>query len=50
MNFFWKLWNWLDEAFEEFVADLLGEDTLAPSKTDSQQVAGMVETDSFESW
>lgn len=50
MKFLSNLWNRFTLSVEEFIADLLGEDTLAQSDFDSQQVSAAVETDSFESW
>ncbi len=50
MKFLKNLWGNFTQAVEEFIGDLLGEDTLALSETEPDQVPMMVETDSYESW
>lgn len=50
MKFLKNLWGTFTQAVEEFIADLLGEDTLALSESEPDQVSALVETDSFESW
>jgi hypothetical protein len=50
MKFLKNLWGNFAQAVEEFIADLLEEDTLALTEVEPDQVPMMVETDSFESW
>lgn len=50
MDFLKNLWDKFTGAVDEFIGDLLGEDTLALSESEPDQVSALVETDSFESW
>lgn len=50
MKFLKNLWHQFTQAVEEFIADLIGEDTLALTEVEPDQIPALVEIDSYESW
>lgn len=50
MKFLKNLWHQFTRAVEEFIGDLLGEDTLAQVEFEPDQVSAQVEIDSPDSW
>lgn len=50
MKFLSNLWNNFAQAVDEFIAGIIGEDAVDQLESTPQEIAAMVETDSFESW
>jgi hypothetical protein len=50
MKFLKNLWGQLTEAIDEFIADLIGENAVDQLEANPQEIAAMVETDSYENW